>query len=117
MTCLLYSHHAVLGVVTGGVKDNTIYTDVLAHKVITADINGHPCIEVGSGEALSLDGYKKHLQHLSNHLESVRTECTTVYVTDVACGKIKMVSPLNGTISQLQNMRKLYTYACCVHVK
>ena len=87
-------------------EDKIIYIDMSAHKVITADINLHPYIEIGSGKAVHWM-YANRMQHLSNHLESVCTEGTTLYVTDVACGIIKMMSRLNGTISLLLNLRKL----------
>ena len=89
-------------------ENKIIYTDMLAHKVITADIHGHPYIETGSGEKLSLDECKTFAAFIQS--PGVYTEGTTVYVTDAACDKIKMVSPLNGTFSLLQNRRKLTYY-------
>ena len=107
---LEYSTHAIQNAETGGVAflaDNEyVFADLTSRKVKHGDLDGNVLDEIGSGLRLSSDGCK--LSACFVQPLGICTEGKTVYVTDAATGKVKMISPVLGTTNLLLNLAKLY---------
>ena len=70
--------------------------------------------QIGSGKRLTNDGCKMTAGFVQPF--GLCSEGNTLYVTDAASGKIKMVTPVHGTVTMLENLGKIYT-TFGVHLK
>ncbi|XP_014674326.1 PREDICTED: uncharacterized protein LOC106814524 [Priapulus caudatus] len=93
--------------------DKLVFTDRGARQVKIRS-NKQVTVIAGSGEEHMRDGTGRNCGFVQ--IYGVCVEANTIYVTDGACGKVKLISGLGGTIPFLQSLGSLYdTFK--IHVK
>ena len=77
-------------------------------------VNGEEIFSVGSAERLSVDGCKSSSAFIQPL--GICAEDQSLFLADSVCGKIKVISPVDGTLAFLQNISTIYS-SFGIHMK
>ena len=91
-----------------------MYTDLDACQVKQIDTEANLIFEMGSGQGFSNDGCKYSGSFVQPF--GVCTEGRSIYITDAANGKLKLLSPIACTLSMLASLNQIYS-SFGVHLK